>query len=64
YGYGLFVGQNGTSGHGGDNDGYGCEYSFSLKGNYGIILLTSSGGRWVSELYQAIDRILQNEVGE
>lgn len=31
--------------HGGDLDGYGCEYLFSPEKNSGVVLLTSSGGR-------------------
>ena len=31
--------------HGGDLDGYGCEYLFSLEKNSGAVLLTSSGGK-------------------
>jgi len=31
--------------HGGDLDGYGCEYLFSPEKNIGIVMLTSSGGR-------------------
>ena len=62
YGYGLFVGQSGTYGHGGDNDGFGCEYSFSVVDNYGIVLLTSSGGLWIPELYKEINQILKDAI--
>ena len=31
--------------HGGDLDGFGCEYLFSVEHGVGVVLLTSSGGR-------------------
>jgi CubicO group peptidase (beta-lactamase class C family) len=31
--------------HGGDLDGYGCEYLFSTEMGVGVVMLTSSGGR-------------------
>ncbi len=37
-------------GHGGDLDGYASAYLFSPQYQSGVILLTSSGGRWVGEL--------------
>ena len=61
YGYGLFIGSNGYYGHGGDMDGYGSEYSFSVKNNHALVLLTSSGGKWVPKLILAINEILNKD---
>ena len=50
YGIGLFenVDKMGTSyGHGGDIDGFACDYRFTSDQNSGIVILTSSGGRWI-----------------
>lgn len=58
YGYGMFDWGNGTFGHGGDMDGYGSDYAISPKGNFGVALLTSSGGRWISPLIRKINGIL------
>lgn len=41
-------------GHGGELDGYASEYVFMPKEGLGIILLTSSGGRWFGELGKGI----------
>ena len=60
YGYGFFNWGNNTYGHGGDMDGYACDYSVSPKQNIGIILLTSSGELWVSPLTIKINEILKN----
>jgi len=57
YGFGLIemAGPDGaTYGHGGDLDGFGCEYFFSPERNVGLVLLTSSGGRWLGELAMEI----------
>lgn len=52
YGYGMFEATpelglypQTVLWHGGDLDGYGCEYIFSPSSQTGIVLLTSSGGR-------------------
>lgn len=58
YGYGLFDWGNGGFGHGGGMDGYGSEYWLSPKENVGFVLLTSSGGKWVTELSKEINKIL------
>lgn len=58
YGYGLFDWGNGEFGHGGDMDGYGSEYWFNPKENVGFVLLTSSGGKWVTELSKEINKVL------
>lgn len=60
YGYGLFDWGNGEFGHGGGMDGYGSEYWFNPKENVGFVLLTSSGGEWVTELSKKINKILTN----
>ncbi len=58
YGYGLFDWGNGEFGHGGGMDGYGSEYWFHSKENVGFVLLTSSGGKWVTELSKELNKIL------
>jgi len=53
YGFGLGkrVFETGVQyGHGGDMDGFGSAYIFSPEYNLGLIILTSSGGRWIGEL--------------
>jgi len=60
YGYGLFDWGNGGFGHGGGMDGYGSEYWFHPKGRVGFVLLTSSGGKWVTELSKEINKMLLN----
>jgi CubicO group peptidase (beta-lactamase class C family) len=50
YGYGMFDWGNGGFGHGGGMDGYGSEYWLNPKENVAFVLLTSSGGKWVTEL--------------
>ena len=46
--------------HGGDLDGYGCEYLFSPESGVGIVMLTSSGGRTFHQLAMNImDQLLQ-----
>ncbi|PMG48690.1 serine hydrolase domain-containing protein [Shewanella sp. 10N.286.52.B9] len=52
YGYGMFEATaelglypETVLWHGGDLDGFGCEYIFSPSSKTGIVLLTSSGGR-------------------
>lgn len=52
YGYGMFEATpelglypQTVLWHGGDLDGFGCEYIFSPSSQTGIVLLTSSGGR-------------------
>jgi CubicO group peptidase (beta-lactamase class C family) len=60
YGFGLIKETSSSHikyGHGGDADGFGCEYFFSPQKNTGVIVLTSSGGRWLGEL---ADEILNN----
>jgi CubicO group peptidase (beta-lactamase class C family) len=60
YGFGLgkqTKGKNIKYGHGGDADGFACEYFFNPEENTGVVILTSSGGQWISEL--AFD-ILEN----
>ena len=57
YGFGLIEetkGDNIKYGHGGDADGFACEYFFNPKKNIGVVLLTSSGGSWVGELANEI----------
>ena len=53
YGFGLGkkVFEKGTQyGHGGDLDGYASGYVFSPEFESGVVILTSSGGKWVGEL--------------
>lgn len=64
YGYGLAkkVDENGTRyGHGGDLDGFASGYVFSPEKNAGIILLTTSGGRWFGQLEGEIRKKLFEE---
>jgi len=53
YGFGLIKVTDGNTikySHGGDLDGFACEYFFNPTKNNGVVILTSSGGRWVGEL--------------
>ncbi|MEL6923082.1 MAG: serine hydrolase domain-containing protein [Bacteroidota bacterium] len=53
YGFGLMRLKDETGvfyGHGGDLDGYGSIYTFYPEQNKGLILLTSSGGKWFRNL--------------
>jgi CubicO group peptidase (beta-lactamase class C family) len=61
YGFGLFDWGNGGFGHGGSMDGYGGDYWFNPKENVGFVLLTSSGGKWVSKLSKELNQILINK---
>lgn len=57
YGFGLskVVDEDGIRyGHGGDLDGYASTYVFMPKEDVGLIMLTSSGGKWFSALQQEI----------
>ncbi len=57
YGYGLIMKseENWTNyNHGGDADGFGCEYYFSPEKEIGVVFLTSSGGRWIGMLTNQI----------
>lgn len=57
YGFGLIKetkGENIKYGHGGDADGFACEYFFNPTENKGVVILTSSGGSWVGELANEI----------
>lgn len=62
YGMGLFedkVQRGILYGHRGDMDGFASEYSFNTKTNTGVILLTSSGGKWIGLLSAQISKILE-----
>lgn len=57
YGFGLakVVDEYGIHyGHGGDLDGYASGYVFIPKGDLGLIMLTSSGGKWFGQLEKEI----------
>lgn len=57
YGFGLakVIDEYGTHyGHGGDLDGYGSGYVFVPDRDLGLIMLTSSGGRWFAQLEKQI----------
>ena len=47
-------------GHGGDLDGFGSAYVFSPEYQSGVIILTSSGGKWIGELEKEIFYKLTN----
>ncbi|MFL1895194.1 serine hydrolase domain-containing protein [Aquimarina sp. 2-A2] len=60
YGFGLIKETKGNDikyGHGGDADGFACEYFLNPKKNTGVVILTSSGGSWVGQL---ANNILEN----
>jgi hypothetical protein len=49
--------------HGGDLDGYGCEYLFSPEYNVGVVMLTSSGGgKFVNFGRQMMSELLEISV--
>lgn len=57
YGYGLVkrvLPKSIDYSHGGDLDGFASNYRFSPEANVGLILLTSSGGKWTRELESAM----------
>lgn len=58
YGYGFFSLGDNFYGHGGDMDGYVSNYVISVDGNFGLVLLSSSGEKWVQGLVVKINRIL------
>ena len=62
YGLGIFEDKTkrGTVyGHRGDMDGYASEYSFNSNRNVGVVLLTSSGGKWIGYLSAIIMKKLE-----
>lgn len=64
YGFGLGkkVFESGIQyGHGGDLDGFASAYVFSPQYKSGVIILTSSGGRWVGSLEDEIFSKLTNQ---
>ncbi|MEM1336704.1 MAG: serine hydrolase domain-containing protein [Bacteroidota bacterium] len=64
YGFGLIMKSEKSwtnYNHGGDADGFGCEYFFSPEKKIGAIFLTSSGGRWIGRMANQIFYRLCNE---
>lgn len=64
YGYGIFEDKTkrGTIyGHRGDMDGFASEYTFNPDRNVGVVILTSSGGRWAGLLAAQIMKILEED---
>lgn len=64
YGFGLGkkVFETGIQyGHGGDMDGFASAYVFSPEYRSGVIILTSSGGKWVGELEKELFAKLTNQ---
>jgi len=62
YGFGLIkvtMGDTIQYAHGGDIDGFACEYFFNPSKNNGVVILTSSGGRWIPELAMKIMKELK-----
>ncbi len=68
YGLGLFKVPSKRAtifGHGGDIDGFGSEYQFCPAHHAGIVLLTSSGGRWIGPLAaELFEGLLADIVGK
>ena len=44
--------------HGGDADGFACIYGFFPEHGFGTIILTSSGGKWFSDMEKNINNLL------
>ncbi len=64
YGFGLIMKNEGNwtnYNHGGDADGFGCEYYFSPEKKIGVVFLTSSGGRWIGRIANQIFYTLCDE---
>lgn len=47
--------------HGGDADGFACIYGFFPKYSLGVVILTSSGGKWFSDMGRNINSLLIKE---
>ncbi|MEM8896801.1 MAG: serine hydrolase domain-containing protein [Bacteroidota bacterium] len=62
YGFGMFSWASGDFGHGGDVDGFASNYSIHPKENFGVAMLTSSGGRWTGPLIVKINKILKTKL--
>lgn len=63
YGFGLIKlteKDNIKYGHGGDMDGFACEYFFNPQKNAGLVILTSSGGPWIFNLANELMAKLTN----
>ncbi|MEM7512492.1 MAG: serine hydrolase domain-containing protein, partial [Bacteroidota bacterium] len=60
YGFGMFSWASGDFGHGGDVDGFASNYSIHPKENFGVAMLTSSGGRWTGPLIVKINNVLKD----
>lgn len=68
YGYGIFEHHFVVQGreeiehvkleHGGDADGFACCYSFFPEYGFGIVILTSSGGKWLADMEKNISNLL------
>ena len=57
YGFGLFQHEgheSSTYQHGGDLDGFGSVYIFLPQEGIGLVLMTSSGGKWIRKLANEI----------
>lgn len=65
YGFGMVkkVSEAGTSYfHGGDLDGFASEYRFMPEKNTGVVLLTTSGGKWFQDLgLEVFDLLVEQE---
>lgn len=65
YGFGIIEANTKRGkilGHMGDMDGYASYYLFFPQHKIGVVLLTSSGGSWLSELGNSIFKRLEEEV--
>ncbi len=47
--------------HGGDADGFACSYGFFPEYRCGIIILTSSGGKWFLDMGKNLNNLLINK---
>lgn len=64
YGYGINQWTPTIFGHTGDMDGFAVDYSFNIEHNYGIVIFTSSGEKWINPTVIKINRIMMGNSKE